>query len=92
MATNPLDPLGLFERRPNPGVAKRELPPILEDILLEASRKISDAVSYFEVQRTDLLEVDPNVRKFVEDLKQMNIELTRKRAWIATYRIPPFLS
>lgn len=70
---------------------KHELPELLEDRLLEASRNILSVISYFEVQRTDLLEADPDVRKFVENLKQMDMELARKRGWIAVYRKPTFL-
>ncbi len=70
---------------------ERELPEFLVDFLLEASGNISKVISFFELQKAYLSGLDPDVKKFIDSLKEMNNDLIKKRVWIRAYRIPPWI-
>ena len=72
-------------------MSNRELPEFLEDLLLKASVSIAEVITFFELQRAYLSGLDPDVKKFIDSLKEMDKDLTRKRGWIISYRIPPWI-
>lgn len=70
---------------------ERELPVFLADFLLEASVNIGKVIAFFEVQKGYLSSLDPDVKKFIDSLKEMDTDLIGKRGWIRAYRLPPWI-
>jgi len=70
---------------------EQELPEFLVDFLLEASENICKVIAFFELQKGYLSSLDPDVKKFIDSLKEMDIDLIGKRVWIRAYRLPPWI-